>query len=192
MIYLISRLVRLWYKVVLWSKNTWTRRHSFFGAPQAPYDKLSPTSRQRLEETTSWCQDVIVSKQPPGTSVWRPLTAIYLTSNRIRKWHKVVLWWEPCTNRDAHMEGAEILDPVGIILLGRPWHQAINLVLKAGQGVIVSLTIVRHRCQAVADWGYLSLPPTRQDLTQNLFYREDLGGGWGRTRTEASALQVIG
>ena len=47
-------------------------------------------------------------------------------------------------------------------------------------------------CQAGQKWMlpplYLSVPPTEQDLTQGIFYIEDLGGG--RAWAEIWALQV--
>ena len=55
-------------------KDSWLRRHSYFGVPQASSNKLSPASRQRPGETASRDQGVIVSKQPPGTNAsGRPL-----------------------------------------------------------------------------------------------------------------------
>ena len=35
---------------------------------------------------------------------------------------------------------------------------------------------------------YLCLPPTRQDLTQGLFYSRDFGEGRGRARAKTRAL----
>ena len=45
------------------------------------------------------------------------IDAIYLTSHRIRIWHKAVLWRRLRTNLDSCVAGAKILDPDGIPLL---------------------------------------------------------------------------
>ena len=50
-------------------------------------------------------------------------TEIYLTSHRVRIWHKAVLWWGSRTNRDSCMAAVQIFDPVGIPPMGSLRHQ---------------------------------------------------------------------
>ena len=89
-----------------------------------------------------YCISKLLNKQPCGNAKYiayqnfstsNPVegckgTVIYLISYYVRIWHKVILWWGPCTNWDSCMVDAKILDPVGISLLEHLRHQAINRI----------------------------------------------------------------
>ena len=79
-------------------------------------------------------------------------TAIYLTSNRVRIWHKAVLWWGPNTNQDTCVVGAKILDPIDILPLGHLRHQAINLVQEASK--VLERWPLRPRCHSTQTTAY--------------------------------------
>ena len=69
-------------------RNSCLCRHSLFGAPQIPNNKISPTSKQRPRRTAHWGQCLIESKQPLSTNArcpaWDPSwTTIYLTPHRV-------------------------------------------------------------------------------------------------------------
>ena len=66
------------------TQNTWPRRHSPNGAPQAPSNKLCPAETDKdMTETAPCGQVVIVSKQPPGGD-------IYLCQPPGKVWHKII------------------------------------------------------------------------------------------------------
>ena len=72
-------------------------------------------------------------KRKKNQWIKKSLSAIYLTSHCIRIWHMAILWQGPRTNRNSCVAGAKILDSVGVLLMGRLRHQAINIVMQVGK-----------------------------------------------------------